>query len=414
VSPTWQLAVTGTHSAPAMAALPQFADIEGDGYADLLIGSSSYYGLGSIVELPGSSTGVVDVTQSSWSPTTGSSCSAAFVGTGDVNGDGRSDVVAIDCNGVDLFYGTGTGFAAAPDQISAKPGGGAFASMTIPGDVNGDGYADGVAITADSTGRHLAVLPGSASGFGSPLTPVDLPANTGVGLAAVTLPAGDVNNDGYTDVVVSDPGYASGAGRVLVYLGSASGISASPAKIINPPGGITYLSIDEGPTGAGGVTSDVNGDGYLDLLVSTYQTYNTFLVYYGGASGFPSAPSATLSTTGYWAFAGALDVNGDGYGDVAVAAGSTVLVFHGSSSGISATASDTLAVVSNTPGTSGSQGARGVAALGDLDGDTLADFAATVYVPSSSTPLSVYRGSSSSISQTPSFTSTALNPGVLY
>ena len=137
--------------------------------------------------------------------------------------------------------------------------------------------------------------------------------------------AGDVNGDGYADVIVGAGGYSSNTGRAYVYHGGPSGLSASPA----------FTATGEGPDNFFGVAvagaGDVNGDGYADVIVGAcgYSSYTgRAYVYHGGPGGLSASPafSATGAATGDgfgFSVAGAGDVNGDGYADVIVGASAT-------------------------------------------------------------------------------------------
>jgi len=76
--------------------------------------------------------------------------------------------------------------------------------------------------------------------------------------------AGDVNGDGYADLLVGAPGYSSYTGRAYLVLGSANpgSIALSAASVIYT-GEETSSRAGLSVTGAG----DVNGDGYVDLLI---------------------------------------------------------------------------------------------------------------------------------------------------
>jgi hypothetical protein len=128
--------------------------------------------------------------------------------------------------------------------------------------------------------------------------------------------AGDVNGDGYGDVIVGAPYHWNGnsTGRAYVYLGSPSGLSATP----------NIIAIDQGAYFGASLSSagDVNGDGYGDVIVGAPNS-GSVSVYFGSPSGLSASPAITLtenpSTYLYGAsLSSAGDVNGDGYGDVIV------------------------------------------------------------------------------------------------
>ena len=140
--------------------------------------------------------------------------------------------------------------------------------------------------------------------------------------------AGDVNGDGYGDVLVGAPGYNNGAGEegaVFVYHGSAAGLSTTA----------NWRAVASRAKAAFGFSvataGDVNGDGYDDILVGApgpetdEQGRGRVSVYHGSASG--------LSTTANWraernqahavfgtSVASAGDVNGDGYRELVIGA----------------------------------------------------------------------------------------------
>ena len=69
------------------------------------------------------------------------------------------------------------------------------------------------------------------------------------------------------------------------------------------------------------------------------------------------------------------DVDGDGFGDVIVAIGTTVAVFRGSAEGLASSPSTTL-LASNVTGALAYEGVQSVALIGDVNGDGCSDFAA--------------------------------------
>jgi hypothetical protein len=204
-------------------------------------------------------------------------------------------------------------------------------SVGTAGDVNADGYSDVIvgAYACDNgqsdEGRAYVYL-GSASGLGSSpaWTAESNQVNARFGYSVGT--AGDVNGDGYSDVIVGARNYNNGQideGQAYVYLGSASGLSATSAWTAESNQANAYFGYPVGTAG------DVNGDGYSDVIIgaSYYDNGQTdegrAYVYLGS----PSWPSLSLAWTaesdqagagfGWWVGT-AGDVNGDGYADVIV------------------------------------------------------------------------------------------------
>ena len=135
-----------------------------------------------------------------------------------------------------VYYGSESGLGSTPawtaesDQEASAFG----YSVSTAGDVNGDGFAD-VIVGAPQydngqvwQGRAF-VYYGSESGLAttSAWTAESDQAEAWFGLSVST--AGDVNGDGYADVIVGAPAQSPGEGRIFVYYGSSSGLNISPA-----------------------------------------------------------------------------------------------------------------------------------------------------------------------------------------
>jgi len=324
-------------------------DVNGDGYDDVIVGAYLYdHGQtheGRSFAYHGSAAGLS--TTANWTAESnqedalfGHSVAAA----GDVNGDGYDDViVGADDYGNDqpyegrafTYHGSPAGLSATPDwtaesnQFDASFG----ISVAGAGDVNGDGYDD-VIVGASSfdirqvgEGRAYAYH-GSAAGLSA--TP-DWIAGSDQDFATFgksVAGAGDVNSDGYDDVVVGANSYSNGQsdeGRAFAYHGSPAGLSATPNWTAESNQADTWFGISV--AGAG----DVNGDGYDDVVVGA-QFYSNGQSDEGRAFAYHGSP-AGLSATANWtaesnqadawfgiSVAGAGDVNGDGYQDVIVGA----------------------------------------------------------------------------------------------
>jgi hypothetical protein len=159
--------------------------------------------------------------------------------------------------------------------------------------------------------------------------------------------AGDVNGDGFSDVIVGARLFDNGQtdeGRAFVYHGSASGLSTTPNWTAESNQAVAYFGFSVASAG------DVNGDGFSDVIVGAYPFDNgetdegRAFVYHGSASGLSTTPNWTAESNqavaqfGY-SVASAGDVNGDGFSDVIVGArlftnGETyegrAFVYHGS------------------------------------------------------------------------------------
>lgn len=317
---------------------------------------------------------------------------------GDVNGDGFSDVIVgadtyddgeEDEGAAFLFYGSTAGLGPYPDwmadgdQVGANFG----AGVSGAGDVNGDGYADIVVGAPNydggegSTGAAFVYL-GGPSGPSAAADWFALGDATGAAFGGSVSNGGDVNGDGYSDILVGAPSSESSAGAVFLFHGSSDGPSATAAW--TGRSGVPNAQYGTSVASAG----DVNGDGYSDVIVgaprltSVASSEGRAFVYYGGASGLSAEAGWEVSGSIANAWFGssvssAGDVNGDGYSDVVVGAmryndgeaeEGAAFVYHGSVTGLSTTAA--WMVESNSEGASYGSG---VAAAGDLNGDGFAD-----------------------------------------
>jgi hypothetical protein len=343
----------------------------------------------------------------------------ALTGAGDLNGDGYADIAVGAYNyssGLGrtyVYYGTASGIPTTADvtltgltAVSYFGG-----SVGAAGDVNGDGYDDllvGAYRYTTYTGR-VYVYHGSAGGISTTPDQTLTGGTTNNRFGWALSGAGDVNGDGYDDVVIGAFAYASNTGRAYVYHGSATGLSSTADLTLTGAASYRFgYSVD----GAG----DVNADGYDDIIVGAYgvtTNKGVAYIYPGSASGVSATVATTLSGSASnqyfgWAVAGAGDVNGDTYADVIVGAYGTSAsrgafhVFHGSASGLSTTASRSV-----TGTTAGMRLGAAVAGVGDVDDDGYDDVAAGAYLYTTSTGrVFVHRGSASGVAATASTTLT--------
>jgi hypothetical protein len=216
-----------------------------------------------------------------------------------VNGDGFGDVLAFDYEGdwadVYIYFGSATALATTPPGIlpvpviapsHSAPGFWTF-SVAGAGDVNGDGYADVFAGKCHNNYCGNVYL-GSAGG----VVPTAATPLLGFGMSA-----GDVNGDGYGDFVaernVVDNAY--GVYSVSVYLGSAAGLATVPAAEATPNPNIDCLS--DSFASAGDVNGDGFADlvvGAPNGCIWPNSAPEAAYIYLGNVTGFATPPAATL------------------------------------------------------------------------------------------------------------------------
>jgi hypothetical protein len=355
--------VTGTLGSYFGAAVA-LGDVNGDGYADLVVGAYGYTTVvstqtytGAVYVFHGSNSGITSVASSAANTTllgnnrTGGSLFGSAVALGDVNGDGYEDLAVGMVDVAYVFHGSSTGIASANYSAAASTVSGesnsSFGYSLALGDVNGDGYAD-LAVGAAKAYDKVYVFNGSTSGiadtsFSTASTVLTGPSgNSNFG---ISVALGDVNGDGYADLAVGADIALSNYGAAYVFHGSSAGVASVAATTAN-----TTLNGNGRNFGGAVVLGDVNGDGYADLAVGAYAKSapndGKAYVFHGTLTGVANAATIAAMTTvtgpisGYFGYALSLsDVNGDGYSDLAVGAASAgssgaAYVFHGATLGV--------------------------------------------------------------------------------
>jgi hypothetical protein len=263
----------------ASARVAGVGDINGDGYGDIVVGAaevnSAYVYLGSASGPNGRPNTFLTVSANT---TTG----ITVAGAGDVNGDGFADV-AIGGAAAAVYLGGASGLGTTPTPLS----GGSL--VACAGDVNGDGYSD-VMVGGSAT---ATVYPGGATGLGA--RPMALSGRMdGMGAGISIAGAGDIDGDGYADVVLGSPAQGSAPDQLLVYHGGPIGFGA-PMVLSAPTGAMGFGSA---VSGAG----DVNGDGLADVIVGTNS--NAVYVYLGAAGMLSAMPVVLEAPSGVLGFGG--------------------------------------------------------------------------------------------------------------
>jgi len=264
----------------------------------------------------------------------GSYFSVGLAVNGDLNGDGYADIVIGAPNhnnfrGRVYIYFGGKKISATPDLvITGETKETRLGQRVALGDVNNDGYDD--LLTGGwgykSRQGQAYLYYGGKKFDGAPDKVFEGEKGT-VGRFGLEVTLGDVNNDGYADLTVTADKYGSpkgaGPGRVYLYYGaSGTEMDTTPDKIFDGEQSNSlfgrYLDMCE----------DVDGDGYDDLLIGAPLWNNDqgrAYLYYGG-SGTTMDTTADLTLTGehegdrFARNIGLGDINGDDYADIVIGA----------------------------------------------------------------------------------------------
>jgi hypothetical protein len=435
-------------------------DVNGDGFADLIIGApyvdssgsnsgASYVVFGTATQTSsGLGLSALDGTNGFRveGESAGNLSGRSVSGAGDVNNDGFDDLVI----GASYAAPNGLIFGGACYIVFGKPSFGASLnlasldgsngirlngeaiydvagySVSGAGDVNGDNFADiivgapSIDFVGDPSGRGYVIF-GKASFTTSTIELSALSGSDGIKLNGVAVhdrcgknvaAAGDINDDGFDDVIIGAPSadpHGNFSGASYVVFGKAlfttsvielSALNGNDGIVLNGAAGGDYAG--KSVSGAG----DVNGDGFADLIVGA--PYASSPAIYSGASylvfgkasfttsvielsaldgtgGFKLSGEAAENYAGA-SVSGAGDVNNDGLDDLLVGAPSSN--FNGTDSGASylvfgktsfTSGGLNLAALDGTNGFKINGGAeeeysgKSVSGGGDLNGDSLAD-----------------------------------------
>lgn len=328
-------------------------DVNGDGYGDLLLLSNR-----GIEIYLGSSQ--FNPTASSYTLATTSSLVPSF--SGDVNGDGYGD-----------FFGTSnytltaglapTLYLGGPDVTSlatvilTKTAGGPSTLMqtTSAGDLNGDGYADlivqwGYNLTTPHT--ELRIFFGGTTLANTPDLSIPGPYINDYTLQHSGR-VGDLNGDGFEDIALtafSDGG--SNGGVIEIFAGGTQPGTTATASIST-----TSATYEVEPAG------DLNGDAYADAVVVLA---GTGYYLYSGASQLPSTFANTWANTTTSDVVGGFDIDGDGFPDFAIGTSGQALLYRGTAAGPTPVSSGLSHLSPST-----------IIGFSDNDGDGLPDLVVT-------------------------------------
>jgi len=329
-------------------------DVNGDGYDDIIVGTQStqYLVLGRAA---------------GWSmhATVASMANASFgvknaAGVGDVNGDGLDDLLlGNEAKGTGgeayLIFGRKAGWSlnmnlqsVSNASIVAEAGGDCLGYSVGPaGDVNADGFDDFLIGAYKNTetatdGGEVYMFLGKSNGWALNISAANasasyLPPKSGAHqLGYAVHGAGDVNADGYDDMIFGAPSAKGTAGEAYLVLGKASGwkndtnLSTGAAASFQGNGSMGFVLAGQSVAGGG----DVNGDGFDDMLIGapldgSVSTFSGLaMLELGKNAGWAMNTSynktdatflgeGMLSCNG-WAVSDDGDLNGDGFDDVVV------------------------------------------------------------------------------------------------
>lgn len=372
-------------------------DINGDGITDIIIGAPEEGTGGSSYIIFGTTTGFSNINLSTLTTNQGFAIysSTAYEQNGysvskigDINGDGYDDIIIGAYGAQDntagygigyVIFGKASGFNAIDvDTMTTNQGFSIINSNNLghsvsgAGDFNKDGYDDFIisAVSTKTGGNGLGttyLLFGHSGSFSNIDLSKALTSNQGFMITGdpnyyysgySVSGAGDVNGDGYDDIVIGAPGsiYSNpvSTGRSYVIFGGTNTLTISLANL-NANQGFSITGAKAGNRIGISISAagDVNGDGYDDVIIGapyvqtssyssqtgslSYANAGTSYVVFGNttkhlnninlattpqSSWFYISSYTAYSYSGY-SVSGAGDVNGDGYDDLVVGAPSS-------------------------------------------------------------------------------------------
>ncbi len=250
-------------------------------------------------------------------------------GLGDVNNDGWDDF-AVSAEGIrkTFIYFGGPGKLHATPDVTLEGGNG-----IRMGDINGDGKKDLIiAVPSFHNSDSIQVdvyLWKHSQGFAYDTIPDLILYQISAGDEIYeSLAVGDINNDGYDDIVVGDHAFNVARGRVQIYFGKPTPTSTPDMVQIGDSIAAEYgYKVD---------IADVNGDGVKDLLVSARRAEKGTLDIFYGKKGFvfnkdsyDQRLSTAQSGINYLYLFSTLDVNQDSIADISCCPGGSVYFFLG-------------------------------------------------------------------------------------
>ncbi len=370
--------VNGSRIAPAgsgvVTAISAAGDVNGDGIDDLALLVNEKYSITAAI-IYGRNGGLsTELKLAGLRPEDGFTLSATTgfrtIGPGgDINGDGFADPLFANSNAdAGMRYGNGVAYAlfgqktSGPVNLSALDGKRGFAligndydyigtGVATDGDFNGDGFNDiliGGGINTYQGGFHLVF--GKEAGYRRVVDLTQLDGKNGFTMLGDDFMddmadsrgfAGDVNGDGFDDIIAGAPGanrndVETDTGSVYVVFGRSGAMPASSdiTRLNGSDGFQVFGTQPEDQTWVAAGVGDVNGDGLADIAITDPR--GTYILF-GRSTGFAAVETlaAASGSTGFTiaetvvsGFAtGTGDINGDGIDDLVVTSYGTKMVY---------------------------------------------------------------------------------------
>ena len=290
------------------------ADFNGDGFPDVAFSWAHSNNLPAFGVMLDSSHGALPApTYVTYLSSTCTYSYPEWIATGDVNGDGKADIVATiqnysgtgcPMNEVAVFTGLGTGKFKPP--VFYPTGASVQSNDVFLADVNGDGHPDIVISNADGT---ISVLLNKGKGTFGTASLITSVAALSPHLNALAI--ADFNGDGKLDIAAASYYPGSYSNNVYILLGKGDGTFQAPITVAAAPQ-YTYTN-----TVAAG---DFNKDGKTDLLVtlgpsqcsSSYHGAAAYAYLQGKGDGTFTASSPVCTGGDYPVYPVVGDFNGDG------------------------------------------------------------------------------------------------------